>query len=452
MRIDRLKIQNFKPFDEFELELDPRFNLLVGENGTGKTSILEALTVALGIWLVKPPDPELNNSRRNIYRHEIRLVAKKTGDRVQFAPRRPVRIEAEGHVQEVSHRWVRQIGDHGERTSNQEASKTLAWIQKNFQLDSEQTVIFPILAYYGAGRAWLPSNERPGNRSSKARARRWSAFYDCFSERVHFSQLVDWFRREAMAAVGLGRYRPGFEVVRQAVMRCIPGATDLWFDPDRQELVLSLEGQAQPMGNLSAGQRMMLALVADLAIKAVTQNNCLVDECLKATWVQRLGYTSDEGLPKVLARTPGVVLIDELDVHLHPRWQRRVVNDLRTTFPSIQFVTTTHSPFVIQALGQGRLIRLDQPEISLWPESESLEDIAEAVQGVPSPQRSLRAKKLDEATARYYSLLKRRLTVSAQELAEAEREFREASEGFTTQPGLEAVLKLEALAAEQRSD
>jgi predicted ATP-binding protein involved in virulence len=55
----------------------------------------------------------------------------------------------------------------------------------------------------------------------------------------------------------------------------------------------------------------------------------------------------DEPLPRVLRETPGVVLIDELDVHLHPKWQRRVATDLKETFPSIQFICTSHSPQVI---------------------------------------------------------------------------------------------------------
>jgi len=438
MRIDRLRIQNFKQFSDFQLEFDPHFNLLVGENGTGKTSILEALAVACGVWLVKPPDPELNNSRRNIYKNEIRLESKDDGDRTQFYPCRPVRVEADGSVLSSPQRWVRQITEHGERTSNQEASSTVAAISKAYGWDAQQRVIFPVVAYYGAGRAWLPSNERPNNKASKEPSRRWSAFYDCFSERVHFSQLTDWFRREAMASLTRrGSYRPGYEIVQEALVRCVPAAERAWFDADRQEIVLSINGQAQPMGNLSAGQRMMLALVADLAIKAVTQNNCLVDDSAQP-----------EELPKVLELTPGVVLIDELDVHLHPLWQRRVIGDLKRTFPAIQFFATTHSPFIIQALGHGKLIRLGAGNVELWPHGESIEDIAESVQGVDSPQQSLRARRLEEATAKYFALLRQGSAAPKDLLLEAEREFREAGSGFSTQPGLEAVLKLEALAAE----
>ena len=130
-----------------------------------------------------------------------------------------------------------------------------------------------------------------------------------------------------------------FEVVRRAMLNCIPEADEIWFSTDRDQIVLSINGNVQPFGNLSAGQSMMLAMVADLAIKAVKQNAHLLPP-------DELGK-EDKPLPRVLRETPGLVLIDELDVHLHPKWQRRVATDLKTTFPNIQFICTSHSPQVI---------------------------------------------------------------------------------------------------------
>ena len=95
---------------------------------------------------------------------------------------------------------------------------------------------------------------------------------------------------------------------------------------------------------------MMVALVADIATKVVMQNSYLVSDV----------GTDDRDLPAVLQQTPGMVLIDEMDVHLHPKWQRQVVRDLKETFPRIQFVCTSHSPFIIQSLDAGELRSLDQ--------------------------------------------------------------------------------------------
>ena len=133
--------------------------------------------------------------------------------------------------------------------------------------------------------------------------------------------------------------RPGYKVVKFAILRCISNADDLWFDPERSEIVVSIQGNPQPFSNLSAGQKMMVGLIADVAIKIVTQNASFLTEESEDLDRQKL--------PLILQETPGLVLIDEIDVHLHPKWQRQVVNDLTKTFPSIQFVCTSHSPLVI---------------------------------------------------------------------------------------------------------
>ena len=147
-------------------------------------------------------------------------------------------------------------------------------MRDHFSRDSSgKNIPSPVIAYYGAGRAWLSSRAR-GSTGLKpgGPARRWEAFYDCFVERIRLNDLRIWFQREAIASANrAGRWRPGYEVVKRAIVRCVPGADDLWYDGDRQEIVLSIEGQAQPFTNLSAGQRMMVALVADVASKAVMQ-------------------------------------------------------------------------------------------------------------------------------------------------------------------------------------
>ena len=358
MRIDTLKIENFKLFAEQTIALHEQFNLLVGENGAGKTTILDALAVAAGIWLVNPPDTILRNSGRNILPAEIRVEPESRGDRIQFIQKRPVVIAADGTIGREPVTWVRQIRADGQRTTNLDAKEALGMVARIYQRDqSGEKLVCPVLAYYGAGRAWISSNERiPKEVRTNGEARRWAAFYDCFNERIRPAELREWFLRETTAAGNRGgKMRAGFEIVRRAILRCVPDADAVWFDADRKEIVLSIAGRAMPFNNLSAGQRMMLALVADLAIKAVTQNAFLVpaDE----------SGPSDGPLPRVLAETPGLVLIDELDVHLHPRWQRRVASDLKETFPSIQFVCTTHSPQMIGELPPAEIRLLKNGEV-----------------------------------------------------------------------------------------
>jgi predicted ATP-binding protein involved in virulence len=365
MRIDRLEVRNFKKFAEQTFELHPQFTLLVGENGSGKTSVLDALAVALGVWLVQVPDSDLANSRRWIYYPaDVRLEPTRQGDRTLFREATTgVLVRAVGRIDDRDLSWTRQISPGKKTTRNSGAREAIEVIADCYKrANAEERIILPVIAYYGAGRAWLAHRERikPQKGGANGPARRWAAFYDCLNERIRLTDLAEWFQSEAIAAVNRGgKFRPGFEVVRRAVLRCVPGADAMWYDGDRKEIVLSINGHAQPFGNLSAGQRVMLALVADIAIKAVTQNNVLVPPDVLAA--------EDEPLPRVLSQTTGVVLIDELDVHLHPRWQRHVASDLKTTFPMVQFICTSHSPQVIGEVSPEEIRLLDEPHAGNRP-------------------------------------------------------------------------------------
>jgi predicted ATP-binding protein involved in virulence len=244
--------------------------------------------------------------------------------------------------------WLRQIKSNGSRTSNTGAKAALEIISSLFeQVAAGAKIWLPIVAYYGAGRAWLPSNQRDPKAMATKAARRWDAFYDCFEERIRIADIQSWFQKEAIASVNRqGRVRPGYKVVELAILNCIPNADAIWFEPNILELVVSIDRQPQPFSNLSAGQKMMVALVADIAIKIVTQN---------ASFLAESSDNNGGNLPLVLQQTSGLVLIDEIDVHLHPKWQHQVVNDLTRTFPSIQFVCTSHSPLIIGEVEASRI-------------------------------------------------------------------------------------------------
>ena len=443
MKVRSIDIQNFKKFEQMSLDLHPRFTLLVGDNGAGKTTILDALAVAAGVWLVDPPDSTLASSGRNISRNDIRLVPRRSGDRVQLFEQKPVSVETCGNIANQDVTWKRQISKNRIRTSNTGAKKALNIIKSHFSaIQSGINTLTPIVAYYGAGRAWLPSRSRSrGSVNASSRSRRWSAFYDCFEERIRLTDLQEWFKREAIAfASSGGQWRSGYHAVKTAVLRCVLDADDIWYDGDREEIVLSIQGTARSFASLSAGYRMMLALMADIAIKAVTQNSHLLPEAEMRS--------DDEELPDVLRLTPGLILIDEFDAHLHPKWQRRVVGDLKDTFPAIQFVCTSHSPFVIQSLEPGELRILDETDVDSNEEyaNRPIEDIAEDIQHIRLPQQSKRAEELSRATERYYELLHdSSVGDDAPELKEAELQYRRAAERYSANPGLDSILKLEAM-------
>ena len=353
MRINRLHIENFKKFRRTEqpFELHKQFTLFVGDNGSGKTSVLDALAVALGLWHKAAP----GSGWRNILHEEVWLEPVRAGDRTQFEPRLPSLVTVEGRIGDRENlKWTRMIRQGGTRTTNAEARKAEEAIVETVQAAKAQRAPLPVLAYYGAGRAWLPTNKRPTFRLSQRKPQQFDAYRQCLDTRIRDQELNQWFLLEIAATNGHGEGRPGFRAVKQAVLGCIPEADGLRYDTDLKEIVLSIQGFEQPFYNLSAGQRMMLAMVTDIAIKAVTLNSYMLGS----------DHPGSRNPMYVLEKSPGVVLIDELDVHLHPKWQRRVATDLKRTFPKVQFVCTSHSPQVIGEVLPEEVRFLDDGRVS----------------------------------------------------------------------------------------
>ena len=437
MRIDTLTLKNFRRFDKLEMNFRPQFNLLVGKNGSGKTTILDGLSVAMGSWLLGMAKYNKDSKARSINREEARLkciqFAKDGKKLVRYEYQHPVIVKAEGEVTGKKLVWDRTLEGQSGRTTSIGAAriKLLAQSAGRTAMYGETPVTLPLISYYGTGRIWQQPRDLKAKRESsntKASKSRMKGYLNSHDPRSDANSLFRWIQTQQYIALQEGD-APELNAVKRAILSCIEGGKKLWFSVSLADLILEIEGQErQPFNNLSDGYRNMIAMVGDIAWKAVQLN-------------PHLGT-------KAPAETPGIVLIDELDLHLHPTWQRRVIEDLRRTFPKIQFICTTHSPFLIQSAHAGEVIGLDMDVASEDYVGASLEDIVEEVQGTKQPQMSLASKRLAEATEKYALALRANGKGDKLRLAQAEREFREAEAAYGGEPGLRAMLKLEALAAE----
>lgn len=196
------------------------------------------------------------------------------------------------------------------------------------------------------------------------------------------------------------------------------------FDED-DILVVFEDSTTYPFRMLSDGQRGMAALAADIAVRCTLLNPHLNGSACRDT--------------------PGVVLIDEIDLHLHPRWQRRVVDDLHSAFPSIQFVATSHSPFIIQSMAdRGGVINLDAEDEEPSPVSQhSVEDVAEDMMQIQHPQRSRRFVQMSAAAEDYFRALEDSDRTPAQLQALRDR-LDQLQERYAENPAYAAFLRLRA--------
>ncbi len=426
MRLDHIKLQNFACFESASLDFAHRFNLIVGDNAKGKTSWLNGISVGIGAILPELPYAAQPTGIRKDFAHARTI---RFGDSITVERQYPVVVDCDGQFDGKPLQWCRDLLGEKGRTSSQYASdirgvgKRLA---KSVQM--AEPVVLPVLSFYGTGRLHVQKKQRQV--STLKPDSRFMGYLDCLDPASDAKRLLSWFKTQELAALQQGKPISSLEACRAAILSCIPDATKVWFDVQQDALLLETNGGIQSFSNLSDGFRNMVAMVADIAVRCATLN-------------PHLG-------PDAALQTPGIVLIDEIDLHLHPRWQRRVVGDLLKAFPKVQFVATTHSPFIIQSLPPidgVRLINLDAPDQDQPFANQSLEDIAESVQDVEMPQRSQRWQSMLKAAEEYYAVLRDAKGKTPDDVARLKNRLDELTLPFSDDPAYQALLKSERVAA-----
>ena len=348
MRIDRIKLNNYKRFGAFEVALDPQFNLFVGDNASGKTTILDAITVGLDSWFIGMKGVQGIGS---IDQDEVHVIPYAHGDVVTFEKQFPVQVEFEGLVMGRNVSWSRELArDRGRTTTVDAKNLTAIATEADDLVRQGESVTLPLVCTYGTERLWYESPQR--KRASKKEPvkqypSRFDGYRNCTAFEIQETDLLKWIRAEVSASQQRRSETSALTVIKGAIVDCVEDAEDVYYDERYQELIVVMKQMGHQMfSNLSDGQRVMLTLIGDLTRRAITLNPHLEKDVLK--------------------QTPGVVSIDELDLHLHPRWQRRVIHDLKRTFPSIQFIATSHSP---QLVGEAlpREIRVLEDGIATTP-------------------------------------------------------------------------------------
>ena len=366
MRVRELTLENYRVFGEqTTFRFSDQVTVIAGVNGKGKTAILDALALLAsrllplisparsGYWAMAPTEVHGFEPQADV---AFKVLCGDTPIDFKLSYSRALAKLTRTKIPLVVRDRVKMAyGDPGKA--------------------GDQA---PLVVYY--------TTDRAGFHMPKSLPTELPLAQSMAYERALRSRMVDY--RELMS-----RYRvwTGNHVqtrvaasFRRALGVFLEGFSDLRVEEDPLRLGVTKGGERFYLNQLSDGERSLLAIVADL--------------------VRRLDLANPEINDPLLGA--GVVLIDELELHLHPTWQRSVVEKLRTMFPNIQFIATTHSPFVIQSLRPGELINLDPDEFAEYAD-KSIEDIAEGVMGVPLPQKSRRFLEMMDAACEYYETLER---------------------------------------------
>lgn len=269
----------------------------------------------------------------------------------------PVSIESIGDcLNQQNVKWIRSLNSESGKTTIKDAGELTGLAKKaqNQIMTGDKSLVLPLISYYGTGRLYAQKKEKR-NLKSLTEFKRQVGYVDCMAAESNekLIQMQTLKSLQEQQKTGILDRPLLLKTVEKAICRSferISGARNasLIFDLDTHRLVLEFEtadGNAQKfaMDEMSDGYKNTLSMIGDIAYRMAVLNPTLGD--------------------LVLEKTPGVVLIDEIDLHLHPQWQQTILSDLNAIFPEVQFIVSSHAPAVINSIPREQIRILDHGEI-----------------------------------------------------------------------------------------
>lgn len=359
MKLNNIKISNYRCFKEAEIDFDEHITLVVGKNGAGKTAILDAVAVSISIFLLGIDGGVSRSILKDDARYEFHDLNGTIDPQHQF----PVSIESVGNCLDRQNiKWIRSLNSENGKTTIKDAGELtdIAKEAQNQIMTGDKSLVLPLISYYGTGRLYAQKKEKR-NIEILTEFKRQVGYVDCMAAETNEKLMLNWFQTQTLKSLQLQQKTGVLEkpillkIVEKAICRSferISGAQNatLFFDLDTHRLVLEFEnadGSAQrfAMNEMSDGYKNTLSMIGDIAYRMAVLNPTLGDQ--------------------VLEKTSGVVLIDEIDLHLHPQWQQTILSDLHAIFPEVQFIASSHAPAVINSVPREQIRILDQGEIYL---------------------------------------------------------------------------------------
>lgn len=412
MRLKSLTLRNCRLFGPEGIAIrfsdTKNITIILGGNGTGKSTILDAISNQLSVWVSQFHGYTLQQYKDT----DIHILQnEKIADYLWVESLFSTSYNGELNIVRTRKGWG------GTKTPQSTFGQTKQYAELLLEKeDKGEDYTLPLVAYYGTGRGQIQAPER--KRNFQKVFSRWDCYDGALNAATNFKRFFAWFDQmedEERRAQGERRdfdYQlPELSIVRDALQNFIGEKYSkprieirpLRFVVDEH----AAEGKRElRIEQLSDGYKIITAMVADIASRLAEAN------------------------PK--SKNPlnasGIVLIDEIDLHLHPKWQRRIIADLSKTFPNIQFIVTSHSPILLQgAIDNAQIIVLNGTKASEIP-SEELDtyDISQILISELFNLESSRAPKWDKQIEEQEALLAKP-TLSAEEKEKLEQLSKELS-------------------------
>ncbi len=347
MTLNEITIKNFRGFENFHAKLNSDLTVFIGNNGSGKSTVLDAISIAIGTFfsgLDGVPGTSINIE-------DVTCKSFDMGTVIDLQHQYPSVITAKGDIDGETLEWTRARNRSTGNATIVEA-KSIVSIAKKYQArlrEGDTTLTLPIISYYGTGRLWAQKKEKKVTEKLEQFSR-LSGYTGCLEAGSNEKRMLRWFEKMTIQQAQRQQPSPELNAVEQAVSRCfseITGFSDVvtQFNLDTHSLDIlytNCDGKKirVPMKNLSDGYKNTIGMIADIAYRMATLNPQL--------------------LSNVLTQTPGIILIDEIDLHLHPVWQQRIIRDIQSIFPKVQLIVSTHAPSVISSVKRENMLVLTE--------------------------------------------------------------------------------------------
>ena len=366
MKVKRLKMNSFRGIRDLTLEFDAdEPTVFIGINGVGKSSILDCLAILLS-WLTKRIQNP-NSSGRSFNEVDIKKGCKETHNEITISI---------NDWPEVVWSLTKVSKGRSKDTSSNLGDLKRVVDRIHSQLDASSYAALPLAVYYPTNRAVF---DIPLKIRTKHSFEPITAYDEVLTgEQVDFRRFFEWFREREdleneLRLNNTNEYRDReLKAVRYAIANLLDGWSNLRVRRSPLRMTVNKEGDELIVNQLSDGEKCLLALAGDLARRLAIANPN--PECNPL-----------EG--------SGVVLIDEIELHLHPKWQRAIIPNLKKTFPNCQFIITTHSPQVISDLKWVHLLRSTSEGIAIERVPSFGKDsnrILETLMGTPERQQKIK--------------------------------------------------------------
>ena len=367
MWVMSLNLSNFRGGLDLSLPFNEQLNVFVGANGSGKSTVLDALALALS-WAANRIR-HAGASGRPIDESDI-TNGKSTA---------VIEVKCQTETGTVTWKLAKsRVGHAAEDKSDLHALTDFSRFLQGQIAESQEQRDLPLFVYYPVNRAVL---DIPLRIREKHRFTLLSAYDEALTSGANFRTFFEWFREredlenenlkylnELIKPEGFCFPDPQLEAVRQALTSFLPEFRNLTVRRSPLRMEVEKEGRRFAVNQLSGGEKCLIALIGDLARRLSIANPTL-DNPLHGK---------------------GVVLIDEIDLHLHPKWQRLVVAKLLKVFPRCQFNISTHSPHVVTHVRKDSLYLLTQSPQGILAErpresfGKNVDRILEDLMGLPT--------------------------------------------------------------------